>query len=104
MPCDECKAAYLPNHWDTAEDKKRKAKGPACATCIPDQREANEDATMIYRICSGQLIISPMGGAIDINILAVKTAMDLYQIEDQKDCLGKVLFLFRKVKEGQECN
>lgn len=104
MPCDECKAAFLPNHWDTAEDRKRKEPGPPCTTCKPGDVGINDDALMIYQICSGQVIIAPMGGAIDINILAVKTAMDLYQIEDQKECLEKVLFIFREMKKGSECD
>jgi len=99
LPCEECKAVFLPNHWDTAEDKKRKAPGPPCDTCKPEYLEINADAIQIYQICSGQLIMAPMGGPIDINILAVKTAMDLYEIEDQKECLEKVLFIFREMKQ-----
>ena len=64
--------------------------------------EINDEALSIYQICSGQLILAPMGGPIGINILAVKTAMDLYDIEDQKDCMERVLFIFREIKKGSE--
>jgi len=45
-----------------------------------------------------------MGGAVEINILAVKTAMDLYGIENQKDCMERVLFIFNEINKGEECN
>jgi hypothetical protein len=64
----------------------------------------NDDALAMYRFCSGQLIIAPMGGAIDINILAVKAVMDLYGIKEQTDCLERVLFIFRQIRELEECN
>lgn len=94
----------MPNRWDTEEDTARKSKGPPCSTCIPDRVAINENALDIYRFCSGQLIIAPMGGAIDMNILAVKAAMELYGIKEQKDCLERVLFIFRQIRELEECN
>lgn len=53
-----------------------------------------------------QVIVSPMGGAFSINILAVSKVMDLYKIKNQQDCLERVLFLFDEVRSGQgdECN
>jgi thymidine phosphorylase len=47
----------------------------------------------IYMICQNQLIMSPLGGAVDINHLAVHEAMRLYRIKDKQRCFEKVLTL-----------
>ena len=102
LGCEECRAAFLPNVWDTEADKIRKKAGPPCATCLPKMYEDNTEALDIYKVCSSQLIIAPMGGAVGMDIMAIKTAMDIYEVEDQKKCLQKVLLVFNEIKKGQK--
>ena len=40
------------------------------------------------------------GRVVDIDIMAVKTVMDLYGVRDQRECLGKVLMLFHHFMSG----
>jgi len=63
---------------------------------------------MIFNICRGQIIVTGMGDVIDINILAVKAVMDLYDIDNQKACLEKVMRLFHffqqnRKKSNEDC-
>ncbi|HML56579.1 MAG TPA: DUF1799 domain-containing protein [Solidesulfovibrio magneticus] len=53
---------------------------------------ANALAADLYARCAGQLIVAPMGGAVDINILAVACVMDRKGIplEDQDELLEQV--------------
>ncbi|OPY78293.1 MAG: hypothetical protein A4E65_02316 [Syntrophorhabdus sp. PtaU1.Bin153] len=51
--------------------------------------ENNRDAVAVWGECKTQLIVG-FGGAIDINLLAVKMIMDLYKITNQQDCLWRV--------------
>lgn len=36
-----------------------------------------------------------MGSIVDVNILAIKEIMNMYNIKNQKECLEKVLYMFR---------
>ena len=48
---------------------------------------------MVFQVCANQVIAGP-GGVIDINLLAVKMAMDLYGVADQPACMDKVRIMF----------
>lgn len=53
-------------------------------------------------ICRNQIIVAPMGGIVDINILAVIGVMDIKGIKNQDVCLVKVLKMFHKWKKIQD--
>lgn len=53
-------------------------------------------------LCRGQVIMTGMGDVIDISILAIKAAMDIYSIQDQKNCLEKVVRLFRLNQQNRK--
>jgi len=60
------------------------------------------DAVKVYFLAQNQLIVS-MGQIIDLNVNAIKTIMDLYEVRDQRRCLEKVMELFnyfRKESKG----
>ena len=40
--------------------------------------------------CAGQVIVGPMGDRIDINVLAVKTIMDLEGVGNQAEVMEQV--------------
>ena len=65
-----------------------------CEGCRVEIMAENEDAAQIYLTARRQIITAGMGKVIDINIQAVKTVMDLYQVKDQRSCLDKVRYLF----------
>ena len=52
----------------------------------------NTSAYALYQRCADQLIVGPMGGAVGINILAVKCVMDLMRIpgREQDDLMLQV--------------
>ena len=56
--------------------------------------EGNQEASNVYMMTRGQLLMSGMGDVIDINITAVKTVMDLYGIKDQQQVFEKVYKVF----------
>jgi len=60
------------------------------------------DAAEVFLLCRNQVIVAPMGGIIDINILAVIGVMNIKRIENQDDCLIKVLKMFHKWKDLQD--
>jgi predicted transcriptional regulator len=53
----------------------------------------NEDVARVYMATRRQVII---GGnrVIDINIMAIKTMMDLYEVKNQAECMERVRGLF----------
>ena len=83
--CDQCRAAY---------GERTPPEEPPCATCWVDLMPENADAAKVYMICQNQFITAGMGQVVDISIPAVKIAMDLYRVQDQKKCLSKVQAVF----------
>ena len=54
---------------------------------------------MVYLHVKNQVITSAMGGIIDINIQSIKTVMDLYEVQNQRDCFIKVYEVFHHFLE-----
>jgi hypothetical protein len=50
----------------------------------------NEDAAQVYMMTRRQYKTAEQGRVVDIDIPAVKIAMDLFGVVDQKACLVKV--------------
>lgn len=57
--------------------------------------DENQDAGEIFLLCRNQVIVAPMGGIVDINIIAVESAMNICKIRNRKDCLKRVMNAFR---------
>lgn len=66
-----------------------------CEICKVDPLPDNEDAYKIFYIIRYQLIMSGMGGAIDVNHLAIHEALRLYRIKNRQRCFEKILALCR---------
>ena len=56
--------------------------------------EENADAVKIFYLVRYQLIVSA-GGAVDISHEAIHRAMELYRIENRRECFEKMLILSR---------
>lgn len=84
--CDQCKQIY---------SGRKPPQEPPCDVCRTDLDPVNEDAGMVFMLTRGQIIPGYEGRPVDINIVAVRAVMDIYGIENQQDCLNKVLLLFR---------
>jgi hypothetical protein len=83
--CDQCRQMYA----------ERKPPGtPPCDSCRVELRDENEEAAAVYLLTRRQYIIAENGRVVDISIPAVKIAMDLYGVRDQKECLARVIRLF----------
>jgi hypothetical protein len=54
----------------------------------------NYQAAEVYKMTRGQVITAGMGQIIDISLPAVKIAMDMCGVIDQKRCLKKVTRTF----------
>jgi hypothetical protein len=61
--------------------------------------EDNQDAAAIFFLCRRQ-VISLEGQPVDLSIPAVKIAMDLHGVVDQRDCLERVRALWHAT-DGQ---
>ena len=67
---------------------------PPCESCRVELQVENESAATIYLLTRRQYVTAENGRIVDISIPAVKIAMDLYGIKDQRECLSKVQRLF----------
>ena len=65
---------------------------------MPPLMPENEDIIKVYLAVRGQ-VITGFAGVIDINYLAVKMLMDLYEIKNQKQCFEGVIDLFKYFHE-----
>ena len=68
---------------------------PPCDTCRVELLEENADAARIYMCCMRQVITAGEANeVIDLNYQTVKTMMDLYGVERQKECFEAVVSAF----------
>jgi len=86
-PCEACRVIW-----------KDKGEDPPCETCMPPLMPENEDVIKVYLAARSQ-VIPGIAGIIDINYLAVKMLMDLYEIKNQKQCFEGVIDLFKYFHE-----
>lgn len=96
--CDQCQQMWK-------ERNERGIEGdPPCISCRVDLLPENHDAAQVYMATRGQVITRGMEGVIvDISIPAVESAMRIFNVKDQADCLQKVRRTFyAMLKEGNE--
>ena len=91
--CDVCRATYA--GMDPPKD-------PPCGECKPNLLAGNQDAVDVYMLTRGQVVTAGMGSVVDISFPAVKVAMDLLCVKDQRDCFMKVRHLFHEFKPKEE--
>ena len=77
-------------------------KDPPCSTCRPVLSLENQEVVSVYFLTRNQFITVGMGMVADISIPAVKIVMDLLEVEDQKDCLKKVVHLFHEFRPKEK--
>lgn len=75
-------------------EELKRGKPTPCEQCLPEMMPENLDAWKIYMIVSGQLIMGP-GGPVDLDHNAIHHAMNLYGIENKRDCFERVMTLGR---------
>lgn len=56
----------------------------------------NIDAFKIYMMAKNQMIIGGMGTVVGHDYNAVKMLMDLYGIDNQRDCFERVLIMLNR--------
>ena len=88
-PCEQCQEIHA------SRDEE-----PPCADCLPELMPENHEVARVYLLVQNQ-ILATMGQVIDLNIPAIKTVMDIYEIEDQKTCLERVMKLFHYFREEE---
>ena len=78
---------------------------PPCGQCRVELLEENAEVAQIYMLTRRQVITVGAGQVADLSIPAVKIAMDLYGVRDQKACLNRVRRVFHHFQgrkdEGQ---
>jgi len=67
---------------------------PPCGDCRVDPFPENRDALKIFFITRYQFIMG-MNGPIDMNHLAIDSAIEREGIRDRRGCFGKLLILGR---------
>lgn len=72
---------------------------PPCITCRVDLLDENAETAQVYMLTRRQVITVGQGDVADISIPAVKIAMDLYGVREQKNCLNRVRRLFHYFRE-----
>ena len=83
--CDQCRTMHAERNPPTI---------PPCNTCRVILMEENEEAANCYFLTRRQVVTADQGQIIDISIPAVKIAMDLFEVKNQRECLIKVRNLF----------
>ena len=71
---------------------------PPCEKCRVELKKDNEQAAFIYRAVRQQIITFHNGQhdiVVDLDYPAVKMVMDLYRVQDQRECFEKVVRTFR---------
>ena len=92
-----------------AERNQRGIEGsPPCDGCMVELAEENDEAARIYQIVCGQIRTRFNGQydeVVDLDFSAVKVAMDLYQIRDQRGCFDKIRKTFHHfINEGRNAS
>ena len=82
-PCEDCELL-----------KETANKPTECQECLPELMPENIEAWRIYSVISGQLIMGA-SGPMDINQNALHKAMELYEVENKRDCFERVCTLAR---------
>ena len=81
--CEGCRKLY---------GERTPPEEPPCDTCQPKFIEENADAVKIFFLVRSQMIMG-FDGPIDINHQAIHAAMNLYEIENKRQCFEKVLVM-----------
>lgn len=77
------------------ELRRMQKKEPPCDTCTPPLFRENFDIVRVYLKCFNQLILSPVGGVIDIDIAAVDIAVKRSNVANPDKIFNDVLELAR---------
>ena len=88
-PCEDCELL-----------KEMANKPTECQECFPELMPENIEAWRMYSVISGQLIMG-QAGPIDIDQNALHKAMELYEIENKRDCFERVCALARHMLKVQ---
>lgn len=81
----------------------RKGEPTPCSTCIVDVPDEDVDVARVFlasRSCVVTYQLSERERISDIDIRAVKCAMDIYKVVDQQACYERVRKLFRLLLTG----
>ena len=93
--CDQCREMH---------SERTPPTEPPCETCWVDLKEENEDAARIFYVVRGQVVTRFNGQEdviVDLNHLAVWTAIDRYGVKDKQRCFEKVMKIFHVFLEEQ---
>jgi hypothetical protein len=75
---------------------------PPCGICVPDIFPENKDALEVFFLVEDQVITAGMSGkVISLSLPAIKVAMDICNIRNQRDCARRVKRAFSFLLEEQ---
>jgi hypothetical protein len=77
-------------------------RNPPCEDCKPALLPENQETVDVYLISRGQVVTAGMGSIVDISFPALKVAMDMLGVKDQRGCFNKVRHLFHEFKPKEE--
>jgi hypothetical protein len=70
-----------------------------CQNCTPECPPEGENAVIIYLMVRNQIVFASAGlngsRPIDLSVPAVLGVMDLYEVDNPRDCFEKVMMLGR---------
>jgi hypothetical protein len=95
-PCEICKKFYKKKPEKPICGGFKCGKGKLSESLLPE----NEDAFFVFTQVVNQAIFAGINGvAVDLDYGAVKFVMDLYEIEDQRNCFERVLRVWHSMAE-----
>jgi len=90
--CDRCREMYR---------ERIPPQEPPCTNCHVELMPENADAIQVYEFTKLQTVTTEINDKryIDINIIAVKDAMEIFEVKNKKRCLIDVKRLFYEFLE-----
>jgi hypothetical protein len=85
LPCKACKSTH-----------ERRGEPAPCTSCIPPLMPENVDPVKVYMTVRNQVITVGMGEVVDLHFPSVQMIMDMYGVQEQRQCFEKVTYLFHE--------
>ena len=85
--CEACTAIYR---------QRTPPEDPPCGTCRVEPLPENADVARVFLRVRNQVVTVGQGRVIDVSVPAIATVMELEQVRDPRDCLLRVLHLWRQ--------
>ena len=90
VPCDDCRIIY---------SRRPGSPEPPCEDCRVPLQSDNIDLATIYLLTRNQVLMSPSGGVIGLNLVSVYPLLEMYDIEDPISAIALIMRAFNTFQQ-----